>query len=106
MLISAANRVRSMATITGRLRRNSTHGPSGTATAAPAASPAAASPDTSAAPACRTRIAITPNAPNPNPEPYALTAYAAHSHPNCLPSARLLSMSSALLTAGRAENRR
>ena len=50
MLIIAANRVRSIATITGRLRRNSTHGPSGTATAAPTASPAAASSDTSAGP--------------------------------------------------------
>ena len=38
-LSSAANRVRSIATITGRLRRNSTHGPSGTATAAPTAAP-------------------------------------------------------------------
>ena len=82
MLIIAANRVRSIATITGRLRRNSTHGPSGTATAAPTASPAAASTDTSAGPACSTTIAISGNAPNPNPEPYALTAYAAQSHPN------------------------
>src|SRR5436190_1602049 len=46
MLINAAKRVRSMVIITGRLRRNSTHGPSGTATAAPTASPAAASSDT------------------------------------------------------------
>jgi hypothetical protein len=73
-LISAANRVRSIAIITGRLRRNSIHGPSGTATTAPTASPAAASADTSAGPACSTRIAIRGNAPNPSPEPYALTA--------------------------------
>jgi len=58
--------------------------------AAPAASPTAASSDTSAGPACSTRIAITLNAPNPNPEPYALVAYAAQSHPNCRPSDRLL----------------
>ncbi len=69
MLIIAANRVRSIATITGRLRRNSTHGPSGTATAAPTASPAAASAATSAGPECSTRIAIKGSAPNPNPEP-------------------------------------
>jgi len=50
-LISAAKRVTSIAIITGRLRRNSTHGPSGTATSAPTASPTAASADTSAGPA-------------------------------------------------------
>src|SRR5205823_12191329 len=65
-----------------RSRRNSIQGPSGTATAAPAASPAADSADTPAGPACSTRIAISANAPNPNPVPYALTAYAAHNHPN------------------------
>ncbi len=84
----AANRVRSMATITGRLRRNSTHGPSGTATSAPAASPAAASADTSAAPACSTSMAISGNAPNASHVPSALTAYAPHSQPNCRPSDR------------------
>jgi hypothetical protein len=63
-LISAANRVRSIATITGRLRRNSTHGPSGSATAAPTASPTAASTDTAVGPACSTRIAIKGNALN------------------------------------------
>src|SRR5205814_848991 len=88
MLSSAANRARSMPIITGRLRRNSIQGPSGTATAAPAASPAADSADTPAGPACSTRIAISANAPNPNPVPYALTAYAAHNHPNCRPSDR------------------
>ena len=88
-LAIAANRVRSIATMTGRLRRNSTHGPSGTATTAPTASPAAASTDTSAGPACSTRTAISGNAPNPSPVPYALTAYAAQSHPNCRPSDRL-----------------
>ena len=46
MLIMAANRIRSIAIITGRLRRNSTHGASGTATSAPTASPAADSADT------------------------------------------------------------
>jgi hypothetical protein len=34
----APNRIRSIAIITGRLRRNSTQGPSGSATSAPAAS--------------------------------------------------------------------
>src|SRR3984957_11327682 len=101
MLISAANRVRSITTITGRLRRNSTHGPSGTATTAPAASPAAASPDTSPGPACSTRIAITETAPRPIPEPYALTAYAAQSHPNCRPSDRLTATPSTPLAARR-----
>src|SRR3954466_10767606 len=85
-LRSAAKRTPSMAIITGRLRRNSPHGPSGTATAAPTASPAAASTDTSAGPASRTRIAISGNASNASQVPIALTAYAAHSHSNCRPS--------------------
>ncbi len=42
----AANRTRSIAIITGRLRRNSTHGPSGNAISAPTAGPTAASADT------------------------------------------------------------
>ncbi|MGH3230336.1 MAG: hypothetical protein ACRDOA_17480 [Streptosporangiaceae bacterium] len=74
MVISAANRIRSMVIITGRLRRNSTHGPSGTATAAPTASPAAVSADTSAGPECRTRIAISENASNASHVPNVLTA--------------------------------
>src|ERR1700733_16071550 len=89
MLISAANRITSMAIITGRLRRNSIHGPSGTATAAPTASPVAASTDTSAGPACRTRIAISENASNASHVPSVLTAYADQSQPNCRPSDRL-----------------
>ena len=87
-LSTAAHRARSIATITGRLRRNSTHGPSGTATTAPTASPAAASADTAAGPACRTRIAISGNASKASQVPNVLTAYAAHSHPNCRPSDR------------------
>jgi hypothetical protein len=71
-LITAANRVRSIATITGRLGRNSTHGPSGSATAAPAASPAAASTDTSVGPTCSTRIAIRGNASNASHVPNVL----------------------------------
>src|SRR4051794_10969248 len=85
-LISAANLVRSIATITGRLRRNSTHGPSGTAATAPAARPVAASADTAAGPACSTRIAISGNASNATQVPAVLTAYAAHSQPNCRPN--------------------
>jgi hypothetical protein len=96
ILINAANRIRSIATITGRLRRNSTHGPSGTATTAPTAGPAAASTDTSVAPACSTRIAINGNAPNPNHVPNVLTAYAVQSHPNCRPSDRLAIMPATL----------
>ena len=69
IVISAANRVRSIVIITGRLRRNSTHGPSGTATTAPTASPAAARADTSTGPACSTLIAIRGKAPNPIPDP-------------------------------------
>jgi hypothetical protein len=82
-LFSAANRVRSIATITGRLRRNSTHGPSGTATAAPTASPTAAGIDTSVEPECSTRIAIRGNASSASQVPNVLTAYAVQSHPNC-----------------------
>ena len=74
MLLSAANRVRSIAIITGRLRRNSTQGPSGTAIARPTAAPTAASAATSAGPACSTRIAISGNAPNAKQVPNALTA--------------------------------
>ena len=88
-LINAANRIRSIAIITGRLRRNSTHGPSGSDTTAPTASPAAASADTSVGPECSTRIAISGNAPNPSQVPNALAAYAAQSHSNCRPSDRL-----------------
>ncbi len=85
-LASAANRIRSIAIITGRLRRNSTHGPSGIATAAPTAVPAAASSDTCAGPVCSTRIAIKGNASNASQVPKALTVYAAHSQPNWRPS--------------------
>jgi hypothetical protein len=87
-LISAANRARSIAIITARLRRNSTHGPGGAATTAPTAGPTAASADTWAGPACRTRIAIRVNASNASREPKVLTAYAAQSHPNRRPSDR------------------
>lgn len=82
----AANRARSIMIMTGRLRRNSTHGASGTAISAPTAGPTADSADTSAGPACSTSTAISGNAPNPRPDPYALTAYDAHSQPNCLPT--------------------
>ena len=88
-LSSAANRVRSIAIITGRLRRNSTHGPSGTATARPDRQPRRGQRRHLAGPACSTRIAISGNAPNASQVPNALTAYAAHSHPNCRPSDRL-----------------
>jgi hypothetical protein len=74
MLSSAAKRTRSIAIITGRLRRSSTHGPSGSATAAPTASPAAGSRATSAGPASSTRIARNEKAPKPKPVQYALTA--------------------------------
>src|SRR6201996_4123413 len=92
MLLMAANRLRSMAIITGRLAWNSTHGPSGTATAAPTAVPTAASADTSAGPACSTTRAISGNAPNAKQVPNELTAYAAHRHSNCRPSDCLPSM--------------
>ena len=72
-LSTAAHRVRSIPIITGRLRRNSTHGPSGTATAAPTARPAAASADTAAGPASRTRIAISGNASKASQVPTVLT---------------------------------
>src|ERR1700761_2108385 len=92
MLAMAANRLRSMAIITGRLARNSIHGPSGTATAAPTAVPTAASADTSAGLACSTTMAMRGNAPNAKPVPNELTAYAAHRHSNCRPSDRQPSM--------------
>ncbi|GGU96687.1 hypothetical protein GCM10010502_58610 [Kitasatospora aureofaciens] len=86
MVAMAAHRTRSIAIITGRLRRNSTHGASGTAISAPTAGPTADSADTSAGPACNASTAISGRAPNPSPDPYALTAYAAQSQPNCGPS--------------------
>ena len=55
--------------MTGRLRRNSTHGPSGTASSAPTAGPTADSADTWAGPACSTSTAISGNAPKPSPVP-------------------------------------
>ena len=64
-----ANLVRSMAIITGRLRRNSTHGPSGKAISAPTAGPTADRADTWPALACSTRTAISGKAPTPSPEP-------------------------------------
>ncbi|GAA2307182.1 hypothetical protein Scani_19670 [Streptomyces caniferus] len=81
--------------MTDRLRRNSTQGPSGTAIRAPTARPTAASAATWADPQCSTSTAIKGNAPKPNPVPYALTAYAAHNHPNRRPSARLPAMPTA-----------
>src|SRR5215472_9927575 len=86
MVAIAAKRSRSIAIITGRLRWVSIHGPVGMATRAPAIRLAAGSVETSAGLACRTLIAMSPKAPKPSPEPYALTAYAAHNHPNAGPS--------------------
>ncbi len=89
---SAANRTRSIAISTGRLRRNSTHGPSGTATAAPTAAPAEESAATSAGPACSTWTAISGNAPNASHVPSTLVPYAPQSHPNRRPRRRPLLM--------------
>lgn len=85
---SAAKRVTSIAIMTGRLRRNSTHGASGVASSAPTARPAAASVATSPDPPCSTVITISGNAPNARPVPNVLTAYADHSQPNSRPSER------------------
>lgn len=65
----AAHRTRSIVISTGRLRRCSTHGPSGSAISAPTAGPTAASADTCAGPASSTSTAISGNAPKPSPEP-------------------------------------
>src|SRR6516162_794712 len=86
MVAIAAKRTRSIAIITGRLRWVSIHGPVGMATRAPAIRLAAGSAETSAGLACSTLIAMIAKAPKPSPEPYALTAYAAHNHPNDRPS--------------------
>ncbi|CAM2882977.1 hypothetical protein STAL104432_06185 [Streptomyces albus] len=85
---SAAQRSRSVATITGRLRRNSIHGPSGTARSAPTSPPAAASRDTCAGPASSARIATRGNASKASRVPKALTANAAHSSAKGRPSER------------------
>src|SRR6185312_2009472 len=81
-LASAAKRTPSIAIITRRLRRRSTHGPSGTATTAPTAKPDAASSDTANGPACNAKIATIGKASNASQVPKVLTANAAHSHPN------------------------
>ncbi|MBD2892354.1 hypothetical protein amrb99_12640 [Actinomadura sp. RB99] len=86
MVAIATNRSRSMAIMTGHLRPVSIHGPVGIATRAPTIRLADESKETLAGLERRTLITIRPKAPNPRPEPYALTAYAAHSHPNCRPS--------------------
>ncbi|MFD0525314.1 hypothetical protein [Paractinoplanes durhamensis] len=69
IVIITANRARSMPIITGRLGRNSTHGPSGNASSAPTAGPTADSAATSAGVACSTSTAISGSAPKPKPEP-------------------------------------
>ncbi len=83
MLASATKRRQSIAIITRRFRRPSTHGPRGTATTAPTASPAAASSDTSTGRACSARIATIGNESNASHVPNVLTANAPHSHLNC-----------------------
>ena len=83
MLASAASRTQSIATITRRLRRRSTHGPSGTATAAPTARPAAARSDTCTGRACTAKIATIENASKASQVPNVLTANAAHNQRNC-----------------------
>ncbi len=56
--------------MTGRLRRNSTHGPSGTATSAPTAGPDRGQRrHLRPARQCSTSTAISGNAPNPSPVP-------------------------------------
>ncbi|MEY9859350.1 hypothetical protein ABH935_004978 [Catenulispora sp. GAS73] len=82
------NRTRSMPIITGRLRRNSTHGPSGSATSAPAAVPAADRAATSAVPECSTLMRINAKALNASQVPSVLTAYADQSQLNCRPRLR------------------
>jgi hypothetical protein len=64
----------------------STQGPSGSASNAPAASPAAASAETAAGPASSTWMAISGNAPNASLVPTEDTANAAHNQPNGRPS--------------------
>jgi hypothetical protein len=63
-----------MAIMTGHFARNPIHGPSGTASSAPIASPDDDKAATSPEPAFRTVMATTENAPNLSPVPQALTA--------------------------------
>jgi hypothetical protein len=78
--------------MTGRLRRNSIHGPSGIASSAPTTRAVAVSAATSADPPCSTVMTISGNAPKPSQVPYVLTTYAVHSQRNSRPSARLVTM--------------
>ena len=74
MLANAAKRTRSIAIITGRLRRNSTQGPSGTAINAPTAGPVAAMIATFVGPACSIRMATIVSASNAIHVPNVLIA--------------------------------
>ena len=87
-LASAANRARSAAIMTGRLRPNSMREPKGRASTALAAAATAVSDDTCHAGASRTRTATSPSAPAPIVLPAALTAYAPHSLLKSPPSDR------------------
>jgi hypothetical protein len=60
--------------MTGRLRRNSTHGPSGTAINAPTASPAAERNETCAVVLCNTRTAMSGKASSASHVPTVLVA--------------------------------
>ncbi|RKQ86586.1 hypothetical protein C8N24_4599 [Solirubrobacter pauli] len=73
-LRKAAQRTTSIPIITGRLSRNSTHGPSGIASSAPTARPAEASAETAAGPASSTRIAISGKASKAKNVPNVETA--------------------------------
>jgi hypothetical protein len=71
--------------MTGRLRRNSTHGPSGTATNAPTARLVADNRETRVGSLCSTRMASSGNASKANQVPTALTAKPARNHPKYRP---------------------
>ena len=82
IVASAANRTALLTTITQRFSLASMSDPNGTEMTALETAPIAASADTSKAPACRTRIAMSGSAPAPTPLPTALTAYACQKRRN------------------------
>lgn len=74
--------------MTGRFRRNSIHGPSGTASSAPITRPVASSAAISVDPPCSTVMTISGNAPKPSQVPYVLTTYADQSQRKSRPNDR------------------
>ncbi len=89
-LAKAAHRPRSTPIITGRLRRNSTHAPTGRTRSAPAAPEAATIRETCRASSCRTTTASNGKTPIETADPSWLIPYADHNRTKSRPGAEAL----------------